>query len=250
MKNKFFKMLRENYGWIVAFTTGLSVVISLILKFWKYICSRLYFGYYGISYSFFDNSELNFLYNVGLSIVLLFCMCSIFFCYIQIFNRKNKNIKRTTLLFDVFWISFFNTLVILFINIHISFLSFVVYWSVLLGVEYFFSRIIFKYESEDVLASDPIRDFVNYLKAFPFYLIVLLFFLSFSYFCEVSNNDSYYIIDNNKVIVYSTADYSIVLDCEISNNELIIYRGYQTKISNSNVKSILLSFDKVSLLNG
>ena len=52
---------------------------------------------------------------------------------------------------------------------------------------------------------------------------------------------------NNKVIVYSTTDYYLTLDCDIDNNELIIYKGSQEKIDNNNIKSQLTKFNKVEI---
>ncbi len=60
-------------------------------------------------------------------------------------------------------------------------------------------------------------------------------------------NKEYRIINNDKVIVYTTNDYYLILDCEIRNNELIIYKGKQTKINNENVISKLISFDEIKL---
>lgn len=57
----------------------------------------------------------------------------------------------------------------------------------------------------------------------------------------------YRIIDENKVVVYSTNDYFITLNCEISNNELVIYKGSQEKMENNNIKSQLTKFDKVEV---
>ncbi len=61
--NKTLDFLQKNYGWIVALITGVSIIITFVLKFIKYICSTFYFYYYGISYELFNSEELNILYN-------------------------------------------------------------------------------------------------------------------------------------------------------------------------------------------
>ena len=64
-KGKILNFLQDNYGWIVAIITGLTVAISFILRFIKYMYSSFYFSYYGLSYELFNSNELGFLYNFG-----------------------------------------------------------------------------------------------------------------------------------------------------------------------------------------
>ena len=49
------------------------------------------------------------------------------------------------------------------------------------------------------------------------------------------------------MIVYSTNNYYIALDCEINDNQLTIYKGSQEKIENNNIKSQLTKFNKVEI---
>lgn len=62
MKNniKILNFLQDNYGWMVAVITGLTVATSFVLRFIKYIYSSYYFNYYGLSYEFFNSNELSF----------------------------------------------------------------------------------------------------------------------------------------------------------------------------------------------
>ena len=87
----------------------------------------------------------------------------------------------------------------------------------------------------------------NTIKIVPFYIVLLLFSLILSYGSNIVMNKSYRIIDNDKVIVYTTNDYYLTLDCKIKNNELTIYKGKQSKINNEDVVSELINFDKVEL---
>lgn len=88
--NKTLDFLQKNYGWIVALITGVSIIITFVLKFIKYIYSTFYFYYYGISYELFNSEELNILYNFGFSIIILLCFFSLIYCYIQLFNLKKS----------------------------------------------------------------------------------------------------------------------------------------------------------------
>ena len=92
-KKEILSYLQKNYGWIVALITGVSIIITFILKFIKYIYSTFYFYYYGISYELFNSEELNILYNFGFSIVIILCFCSLIYCYIQLFNSKKLELK-------------------------------------------------------------------------------------------------------------------------------------------------------------
>lgn len=91
------------------------------------------------------------------------------------------------------------------------------------------------------------RYLINYIKVLPFIIISLIIMNSFRTYLNLIYQKQYKIIDNNKVIVYSTNEYYITLDCDINNNELIIYKGNQEKIENDNVKSQLKKFNKVEM---
>ena len=89
-KGKILKFLQDNYGWIVAVITGLTVATSFVLRFIKYMYSNFYFSYYGLSYELFNSNELGFLYNFGFSILILLCFVSLMYCYMQLFNKKDE----------------------------------------------------------------------------------------------------------------------------------------------------------------
>lgn len=60
-------------------------------------------------------------------------------------------------------------------------------------------------------------------------------------------NKTYRIVDNDKVIVYTTENYYLTLNCEIENNVLIIYQGSQTKIDNKDIESKLIKFKDIKI---
>lgn len=62
-------------------------------------------------------------------------------------------------------------------------------------------------------------------------------------------NKTYRIIDNNKVIVYTTENYYLTLNCEIENNVLVIYQGSQTKIDNKDIESKLIKFKDIKMIS-
>jgi len=247
MTEKIFEFLQKNYGWIVAAITGISVTISFILRFIKYIYSNFYFSYYGISYDLFNSDELGFLYNFGLSILMLLCFGSLIYCYIQLFNVKKMKIKVRTILFNIFLIIISNIIVVASTNVKYSLWQFILNIISLILVEIIMSFIFSKIDKKEKNKKTDISDLPNTLKIISFYLVLLIFSFLFSYSSEIIMKKEYRIINNDKVIVYTTNDYYLTLDCEIKNNELTIYKGKQTKINNENVVSELINFDKVEL---
>lgn len=245
MKDKIFKFMQKNYGWIVAVITGISVVTSFILRFIKYMYSIYYFSYYGLSYELFNSNELGFLYNFGFSILVLLCFGSLMYCYIQLFNIKKMKLK--TILCNIFLILISNIIIVASTNVKYSIWQYILNVIGLIIVEIITSIVFFKMDKKERNKTYEENNLPNVLKIIPFYLILLIFSFLTSYGLNIALNKSYRIIDNNKVIAYATNDYYLVLDCEIKDNKLTIYQGKQAKINNENIVSELIHFDEVNL---
>lgn len=247
MRDKIFEFLQKNYGWMVAAITGISVSTSFILRFIKYIYSSFYFSYYGISYELFNSDDLGFLYNFGFSILILLCFGSLMYCYIQLFNVKKMKVKGKTILFNIFLIIISNTIVVYSTNVKYSLWQFILNVILLIATEVIVSIIFWKIDKKEKIKKNDVNDFKNSLKILPFYLFILIFTFLLSYSSEIILNKSYRIINSDKVIIYTTNDYYLTLDCEIKDNKLIIYKGKQTKINNENIESELINFEEVKL---
>lgn len=247
MKDKIFKFMQKNYGWIVAVITGISVATSFILRFIKYMYSSFYFSYYGLSYELFNSNELGFLYNFGFSILVLLCFFSLMYCYIQLFNVKKMKVKAKTILFNIFLIIISNIIVVYSTNIKCSIWQFILNVVFLIIFEIIMVIIFLKPNEKETSKKNDTSDLLNSLKILPFCLILLIFIFLLSYGSKFLTNKSYRIINDNKVILYTTGDYYLTLDCEIKDNKITIYKGKQTKISNENIVSELISFDEVKL---
>jgi len=247
MENKIFTFLQKNYGWIVAIITGISICTSFVLRFIKYVYSVLYFNYYGISYGLFNNGELGILYNFCISILLMLCFYSLIYCYKQLYDMFKNREKNKNIIINMFLILISNLFIIFSAGVKISFWQFILNNLVLIIIEVvvmiIFAKMIKKQKEED---ENP-KSFFNYLKVLPFYLILLILLFSTNYLYSVMKNKSYNIINDNKVIVYTTNDYYVILDCDIKDNELTIYKGNQMKVNNENVESKLINFDKVKI---
>ncbi len=247
MKDKIFKFMQKNYGWIVAVITGISVVTSFILRFIKYMYSIYYFSYYGLSYELFNSNELGFLYNFGFSILVLLCFGSLMYCYIQLFNIKKMKLKLKTILCNIFLILISNIIIVASTNVKYSIWQYILNVIGLIIVEIITSIVFFKMDKKERNKTYEVNNLPNVLKIIPFYLMLLIFSFLTSYGLNIAMNKSYRIIDNDKVITYTTNDYYLVLDCEIKDNKLTIYKGKQAKINNENIVSELINFDEVNL---
>ena len=247
MKDKIFKFMQKNYGWIVAVITGISVVTSFILRFIKYMYSIYYFSYYGLSYELFNSNELGFLYNFGFSILVLLCFGSLMYCYIQLFNVKKMKTKAKTVLFNIFLVLISNIIVVASTSIKLLSWQSIFNVVLLIVIEIVISYIFLKMAKKDKNKENDLNDFKNSLKILPFYIFLLIFTFLLSYSSEIILNKSYRIINSDKVIAYTTNDYYLVLDCEIKDNKLTIYKGKQAKINNENIVSELINFDEVNL---
>lgn len=249
MRDKVFEFLQKNYGWIIALVTGISVVATFILKFIKYIYSILYFDYYGISYGFFNIEELGLLYDFSLSVLIILCFYSLFYCYKQFYDLFKNKKKINTKILNVFLILVSNFLIAL--SSGIKNIGWQLFFNMILLITIeiivtIIISIVIKKDKERENKNDK-NDLFNTLKIMPFYFMLLVFVFSGNYLYSLHNVKSYKIINNNKVIVYTTKDYYLILDCEIEDNKLTIYKGNQTKISNENVESKLINFNEINI---
>lgn len=241
------KVIQNNYAWIIAGLTFFGVIVSNVLKFIEFITSETYFWYFGIDHNLYNYSDKNFIYGLCLSIIFILAFVSVFYCFKQI----GENIKKKKWLK---WENLINTSLILISNLYIiittpgqqNLISIIITVVILIIFEFIMSLIFFKKEKESTQEQLK-RDLINYIKVLPFIIIFLIIMNSSRIYLNLTYQKQYKIINDNRVIVYSTNDYYITLDCDINNNEIVIYNGSQEKIENNNVKSQLTKFNKVEM---
>ena len=64
-----------------------------------------------------------------------------------------------------------------------------------------------------------------------------------------TEKDRYRVINDNKVIVYTTKDYYLVLDYKIDKDKMFIYKNTQNKIDNLNVNSKFIKVKEHVIIN-
>lgn len=241
------KIIRENYAWVIAVLTFLGIIVSNALKFIEFITSKAYFLYFGIDHNLYNYVDKNFIYELCLSIIFILAFFSVFYCFKQI----KENIKKRELFK---WENLINILLILLLNLYIiittpgqqNLISIIISVLIIVILEFIMSLIFFKKEKESTREQLK-RDLINYFKVLPFILIFLIILHSTRIYINLAYQKQYRIINDNKVIVYSTNNYYITLDCEINDNQLTIYKGSQEKIENNNIKTQLTKFNKVEI---
>lgn len=241
------KVIQNNYAWIIAGLTFFGVIVSNVLKFIEFITSETYFWYFGIDHNLYNYSDKNFIYGLCLSIIFILAFISVFYCFKQIGeNIKKKKWLKCENLINISLILISNLYIIITTPGQQNLISIIITVVILIIFEFIMSLIFFKKEKESTQEQLK-RDLINYIKVLPFIIIFLIIINSSRIYLNLTYQKQYKIINDNRVIVYSTNDYYITLDCDINNNEIVIYNGSQEKIENNNVKSQLTKFTKVEM---
>lgn len=243
------ELIKDNYAWVIAIVSILGVIILNIFRFVEYITGSAYFTYYGIDINLYKYYDQNFLYDLSISIIFMYAIGSLMYCYKQIsVNLKNKMILNKDNLYNLLIIIISNLFLIFMINIEFNILEIIKYFASLIIIELVISYFAFrdkKIKQTKVLSLK--QEFINYIKFLPFAIVILIMCQIVRTYSSLSLRSEYRIIEENKVIVYSNNDYSLTLDCEIGGEKLIIYRGTQTKIDNTNVYSKLEKFKDIEI---
>ena len=241
------KFLQNNYGWIIAFLSLLGIVASNIFKFIEYLNNEIKFSYYGLDHNLYNYSDKNFVYNLCCSLIFLIAFGFLLYCFKQIgSNIKKQKIICKNNATDIFIIIVSNVYLVLIYCPKLSYKNMLINFIIFIFLEAISAYIIFRDTNKNNLVSNDKKEIiVDNIKTVVFLVIFLIISNSIRICLNLSLLTQYKTINNDKVIVYSTNDYYLTLDCDINGKELIIYKGKQEKIDNNNVKSELKNFDKV-----
>ncbi|MDD4282981.1 MAG: hypothetical protein PHX03_04235 [Bacilli bacterium] len=243
---RLFETFQKNYAWFIAIITTIGIIILNVFKFIEYITANVYFSYYGLDINLYKYNDQGFIYGLCLSFLFMLALYSLLYCIRQLyFDIKNKNFKAKEIIGNLSIIIFSNLYIILVSNIEFNLPSFLINMAVLIAIELVLSITMLKKLDMDKTKVDSKQELINYFKTLPFIIIILIFSISLRTTMNLIINKSYRVIDDNKVIVYTNSDYYLTLDCKIENNNMIIYKGTQSKINNENVYSKLNKYNKI-----
>ena len=242
-------LIKDNHAWIIAIVGILGVIILNIFRFVEYITGSAYFAYYGLDINLYKYYDQKFLYELCISIIFMCAIGSLMYCYKQISsNLKNKKIFNKENFYNLIIIIFSNLYLIFMVNVEFNMMAIIICLLSLIIIESIISYLTFRDKEKERIETITLKqEFINYIKFLPFAIIILIMCQFIRTYSSLSLKSEYRIIENNKVIVYSNNDYFLTLDCEIEGENLIIYKGTQMKIDNTNVYSRLESFKGVEI---
>jgi len=239
------EIINKYYKLFIACGSALCIVILYILRFFEYITASYYFSYYGLNIGLYRFNDQGFIYSLCLSIIFLVSFLSILFSANNLVKKLKEKVNKK-IIGELLIIIFYNILLSFVYFKFIDLFSFVIFNIVLLIVELIYSHFLFK-KDEITNRDEAIIQLKKYFKTLPFLIITLILLYGGRTFSRLKLIKTYSIIDNNKVVVYSNNDYYITLDCDIKDNNLVIYKGKQEKIDNKNIYTISKTFEEVKL---
>lgn len=243
------ELIKENYAWIIAVFGVLGVIILNIFRFVEYITGSAYFSYYGLDINLYKYYDQKFLYELCISIIFMCAVSSLMYCYKQIsYNFKNKIVFSKENFYNFTIIIFSNLYLTFMLKIEFNIITIIICLLSLIIIESIISYFAFNDKKKEPTETITLKqEFINYVKFLPFAIIILMMCQIIRTYSSLSLKSEYRIIDGNKVIVYSNNDYFLTLDCEKDGDNLVIYKGTQTKIDNTSVYSKLEKFKDVTI---
>lgn len=245
---KIFKIIRENYVWVIAILTSSGVVVSFLVKWSNYLFSKIKFDYYGLDYGLYIQEDTTILYDFSLSLLIALCFYSVCYSIYRIkkeFKSKEKDKK------NIFWnigIVFVFNLCLTCVFENFSGIIFKIFaFIVILFFEIIATNIFHGMLTKEVKFKS--YSFWDNVKNVPFFIIGLIILYLFNYYISLRSNNGFRVINDNKVIVYTTKDYYLVLDYKIDKNKMFIYKNTQNKIDNLNVKSKYIKVKEHIIIN-
>lgn len=245
--NNIMSIMKENYTWIIGVLTFLGIMVNKVLELIEHITSQVYFSYYGLNRNLYNYTDKGFIYDLVVSIIFMLAFISIFICIKQLKEQMGKGrIINLENLRNVGLIVLSNLFIDKTISEEIN--CFKIITLILIEIIFFYvSTKEFKTTKQRINFRDNLKTIMNYIKIIPCFVILMIILYSCSTFLKLQNRTYYNIIDNNKVVVYTSNDYYLTLDCDINGDEILIHKGKQEKIGNNNIKTQLTKFSKVQI---
>lgn len=249
-------LFKENSGWVSTSILILSVFLGLLMRLNDYLNFNILCFYYDLNPEFYQYNEISIIFTIFLGLLLLGLIGSSIYCY----NRLLESLKRRTVhnkISDIILFILFNFIVGValyssYCNVFVTIGATIGFQAIIILIFEKLKKIDKKYNAIQS-KEEAIKKLKNFLKLIPWFtLIILVFTLIWNFLLYITKHDYQLIIHNNdsdvnvcEVIVYTTNEYFITLDCKIEQDNLIIYKGKQTKIKTDNVKIETIKFNSV-----
>ena len=263
--NKKDEKVKFNISNIVSIATFIGAVIVLIQKLTEYIRWSASAVVYGTEISLYQYSETNLFYNLLIIVVYIITALPLGMYIEKLrlnFSRKESFIKNKKTRLNIMYISLFG----LFFSSFITVLDGVGY-TIMEIFAYIFMKflllllvsILIAYsakcigdESMEVsvfkksrIIEETLEFVIKIITGTCVTLVVIMLVIWTCSYCSLKVKTKYYVVDDNKAVVYISPTYYIVLDCEINDGNIILYKGKQTKIDTINTHTVLHKFEKI-----
>lgn len=252
MKEKILEILK-NPKFLTALIGVLGVGFFNIAKFVEYFVAYIKFNYYGIDIGFYQYSTSSFIVNFLVSIFIVCGVGLCFYCCNKILGCfRVKKIKWQEILEDFILLVAIN---LVYIYVYANFdtgnnianiLTYTLYIILLIIVEAFISFFLKKSRATTSESAIP-YDILELIKSIMLLICIIIFCIYGMTNFSLKLHHSYRVTDDNKVLTYTNPDYSIVLNCEIKDDEIIIHKGTQTKVNNEDLYSELKYYKKITI---
>ena len=246
MNKKKFEINKKNLFFIISIASTILVALTSIFKFIEYVISTNYFSYYGLDINLYDYSRNGYVYYLIYSFLFMLASSSILFYVGDIYELIKNKIKTQYCRFKICIIILSNLFFVASLKNEINVLNIIIFGIVLVLIELVLYNMLKKEINREF--KDIKQAFFEYIKILPILIIVFIIAICIQTNIKLKTNRNYRVIDENKIIVYTTNDYYLLLDCKIENNKIIIYKGRQEKVINNNINSYLRTFDDVELV--
>lgn len=251
------KFLKENITWITAtFAAGVGF-ITFLLQINNYINYTFLASYYNISRMFFTYDCLSDFFAALCLGLVISIIISWYYAYWHLLKNgsifKNKMYWKS----DVFVILIFSLIIFGLLRFCKLSRGVAVILSIVMQIVSHSIIELFLWlvnKGDKKTPPDLNNSFVIFkhtIKTFPIILLLCIIAMGFITISQCVTQKNYKMInsiDNScQAIVYTTKDYYLTLNCEITNNNLTLYKGTETKITTDNVKTSKIIFENVYL---
>lgn len=258
------EFLQKNHGWFIGFLTLFVSMLVFGMTLLRFLNLRDLFLFYGLNFDIIENQDSSIILVGSLSFIVSISLICIIVSFYRIFfhRKKMKKVKCFEyfiflLLLNFFLFYYFNINVEVeefsFTAIRDYFLSYIILILPLLFFEFLIMlscspmlKVMFDVNGKNYETKDFI---VGCFMLCIFMVIWAILIGSHFYKRDLEDKKSYYFIDDSTVIVYTSEDYYLTLDCEIrkdkNNDILIIYTNTQNKVLSNNIKTYRKDFYKV-----